>query len=135
MFLVDIEAGRIIEDDEIKDSLADAAPYGQWLRDGMIKLSDLPSREHIVYPHKFSDSSPKGVLVTPKKKSKSSSLRWRKTAQKHWVPWEQTLQSQRFRKSRAYFLITSLNFFASDQPTARCNSRGIGNQLWGFTWT
>jgi len=52
MFLVDIEAGRIIEDDEIKDSLADAAPYGQWLRDGMIKLSDLPSREHIVYPHK-----------------------------------------------------------------------------------
>ncbi|MSW04269.1 MAG: glutamate synthase subunit alpha, partial [Actinobacteria bacterium] len=52
MFLVDIEAGRIIEDDEIKDSLADAAPYGTWLKDGMIKLSDLPSREHIVYPHK-----------------------------------------------------------------------------------
>jgi glutamate synthase (NADPH/NADH) large chain len=26
MFLVDIQAGRIIEDDEIKDSLADAAP-------------------------------------------------------------------------------------------------------------
>ncbi len=52
MFLVDIEAGRIIEDDEIKDSLADSAPYGKWLADGMIKLSDLPSREHIIYPHK-----------------------------------------------------------------------------------
>ena len=52
MFLVDIEAGRIIEDDEIKDSLADAAPYGSWLADGMIRLSDLPAREHIVYPHK-----------------------------------------------------------------------------------
>lgn len=52
MFLVDIESGRIIEDDEIKDSLAKAAPYGQWLKDGMVKLSDLPSREHIVYPHK-----------------------------------------------------------------------------------
>ena len=51
MFLVDIEAGRIIEDEEIKDSLAQAAPYGDWLRDGMVKLSDLPSREHIVYPH------------------------------------------------------------------------------------
>ena len=52
MFLVDIEAGRIIEDDEIKDSLAEAAPYGSWLADGMIRLSDLPAREHIVYPHK-----------------------------------------------------------------------------------
>jgi glutamate synthase (NADPH/NADH) large chain len=48
MFLVDIEAGRIIEDDEIKDSLADSAPYGHWLQAGMMKLSDLPSREHIV---------------------------------------------------------------------------------------
>ena len=52
MFLVDIESGRIIEDDEIKDSLADAAPYGQWLADGMVKLSELPAREHIIYPHK-----------------------------------------------------------------------------------
>jgi glutamate synthase (NADPH/NADH) large chain len=52
MFLVDIESGRIIEDGEIKDSLADAAPYGQWLRDGMVKLSELPPREHIIYPHK-----------------------------------------------------------------------------------
>ena len=51
MFLVDIEAGRLIEDDEIKDGLADSAPYGQWLESGMMKLSDLPSREHIVYPH------------------------------------------------------------------------------------
>ena len=51
MFLVDIEAGRIIEDDEIKDQLADAAPYGQWLRDGIVKLNDLPAREHIIYPH------------------------------------------------------------------------------------
>ena len=51
MFLVDIEAGRIIEDDEIKDQLADAAPYGKWLHDGIVKLNDLPAREHIIYPH------------------------------------------------------------------------------------
>ena len=51
MFLVDIEAGRIIEDDEIKDDLANAAPYRDWIDAGMVKLSDLPSREHIVYPH------------------------------------------------------------------------------------
>ncbi|MDA2962267.1 MAG: glutamate synthase large subunit [Actinomycetota bacterium] len=51
MFLVDIQAGRIIEDEEIKNSLAQAAPYGDWLHAGMVKLSDLPAREHIVYPH------------------------------------------------------------------------------------
>ncbi|MFM8366821.1 MAG: glutamate synthase central domain-containing protein, partial [Candidatus Nanopelagicaceae bacterium] len=51
MFLVDIEAGRIIEDDEIKDSLANAQPYGKWLSEGMIRLKDLPDREHIIYPH------------------------------------------------------------------------------------
>ena len=51
MFLVDIEAGRIIEDEEIKDQLANSAPYGEWLHAGMVKLVDLPAREHIVYPH------------------------------------------------------------------------------------
>ena len=51
MFLVDIDAGRIIEDDEIKGTLAASAPYGDWLHGGLVRLSDLPSREHIVYPH------------------------------------------------------------------------------------
>jgi glutamate synthase (NADPH/NADH) large chain len=51
MFLVDIEAGRIIEDDEIKQTLATSAPYADWLHAGLVRLSDLPAREHIVYPH------------------------------------------------------------------------------------
>ena len=51
MFLVDIAEGRIIEDDEIKDSLAISAPYGEWLAEGVVRLADLPSREHIIYPH------------------------------------------------------------------------------------
>ncbi|CAB4667201.1 MAG: glutamate synthase large subunit [Actinobacteria bacterium] len=51
MFLVDIEAGRIIEDEEIKNELTNSAPYSEWLHAGKVKLSDLPAREHIVYPH------------------------------------------------------------------------------------
>ena len=51
MFLVDIAEGRIIEDDEIKSSLAGAEPYGEWLAEGVVQLADLPSREHIIYPH------------------------------------------------------------------------------------
>ena len=51
MFLVDIAEGRIIEDDEVKDDLAAQHPYGEWLAEGIIRLEDLPSREHIIYPH------------------------------------------------------------------------------------
>ena len=51
MFLVDTQSGRIIEDEEIKQSLANNAPYGEWLHAGIVRLSDLPAREHIIYPH------------------------------------------------------------------------------------
>ncbi|MFD7555345.1 glutamate synthase large subunit [Streptomyces sp. NPDC059533] len=51
MFLVDTAQKRIIEDDEIKDELAAAAPYADWLETGEIELSDLPEREHIVHTH------------------------------------------------------------------------------------
>lgn len=49
MFLVDTVAGRIIEDDEIKDELSSSAPWGEWLDQGRIHLRDLPEREHIVH--------------------------------------------------------------------------------------
>ncbi|MGN6126357.1 MAG: glutamate synthase large subunit [Humibacter sp.] len=49
MFLVDTVEGRLIEDDEIKASLASAEPYGEWLDAGRIHLKDLPEREHIVH--------------------------------------------------------------------------------------
>jgi glutamate synthase (NADPH/NADH) large chain len=51
MFLVDTEAGRIIEDDEIKASLAAELPYDDWLMAGLMKLEDLPEREHVIYTH------------------------------------------------------------------------------------
>ncbi|MGQ0623579.1 MAG: glutamate synthase large subunit [Sporichthyaceae bacterium] len=51
MFLVDTVAGRIVEDSEIKASLAAAAPYDEWLHAGLIRLEALPEREHIVYTH------------------------------------------------------------------------------------
>lgn len=50
MFLVDTVAGRIIEDDEIKDELSASKPWGEWLDAGRINLKDLPEREHIVHP-------------------------------------------------------------------------------------
>ena len=49
MFLVDTEHGRIVSDEEIKSSLAAAKPYAEWLHAGLIRMKDLPEREHIVH--------------------------------------------------------------------------------------
>jgi glutamate synthase (NADPH/NADH) large chain len=51
MFLVDTDNGRIIEDDEIKSSLAKEQPYKDWLHAGLVHLEELPEREHIVHTH------------------------------------------------------------------------------------
>jgi len=49
MFLVDTAEGRLIEDEEIKSSLAASKPWGDWLESGRINLKDLPEREHIMH--------------------------------------------------------------------------------------
>ena len=49
MFLADTVAGRLIEDDEIKAEIAALEPWGEWVAENRIKLSDLPEREHINY--------------------------------------------------------------------------------------
>jgi glutamate synthase (NADPH/NADH) large chain len=42
MFLIDLEQGRIIDDVEIKHSLASAKPYRQWIEKSRYLLGDLP---------------------------------------------------------------------------------------------
>ena len=51
MFLVDLAEHRIIEDDEIKATLAAERPYDDWLHAGLMRLTDLPEREHVVHTH------------------------------------------------------------------------------------
>src|SRR5215470_10658344 len=45
MFLVDLEKGRIIDDKELKDTLASAKPYAEWIERIRVKLDDLPAPE------------------------------------------------------------------------------------------
>ena len=45
MFLIDTAEGRIVRDDEIKDRLAAARPYGRWLDQNLVHLEDLPRRD------------------------------------------------------------------------------------------
>ncbi|MCR4298775.1 MAG: glutamate synthase large subunit [Gallionella sp.] len=42
MFLIDMQAGRIVEDEELKSQLAMAKPYRQWIEQSRYFLGDLP---------------------------------------------------------------------------------------------
>ncbi len=44
IFLADTAAGRIIEDEEVKATLAAEHPYAEWLHAGMVHLRNLPER-------------------------------------------------------------------------------------------
>ncbi|HEX7824194.1 MAG TPA: glutamate synthase central domain-containing protein, partial [Mycobacterium sp.] len=51
MFLIDTAAGRIVSDDEIKDELAQAEPYDEWLHSGLLDLKTLPDRVRVQPNH------------------------------------------------------------------------------------
>jgi len=44
MFLIDLEQGRMIDDEEVKSSLANSKPYKQWIENLRIKLDEVPPR-------------------------------------------------------------------------------------------
>ena len=46
MFLIDMDQGRIIDDTELKKSIAQEQPYGMWLKESMINSNSLPLPQH-----------------------------------------------------------------------------------------
>lgn len=42
MFIVDLEQGRIISDDELKKKICTQKPYGKWVKENKVRLQDLP---------------------------------------------------------------------------------------------
>ncbi len=59
MLLIDMEQGRIIEDEEIKAELAAAEPYEEWLQQAQYKLKDL---EAIEAPASIHGNDPAALL-------------------------------------------------------------------------
>lgn len=45
MFLVNMDEGRIVNDEEIKEQIASKYPYRKWLNDNLVYLKDIPYRE------------------------------------------------------------------------------------------
>ena len=47
MFILDLQKGRIIEDEEIKKEIVTRKPYRKWINENMIKMNHLPSPDSI----------------------------------------------------------------------------------------
>src|SRR3954447_9326777 len=45
LFLVDLEQGRIVEDEEVKKAVATQQPYGDWYEENVVRFDDLPRRD------------------------------------------------------------------------------------------
>src|SRR5256886_957555 len=57
MLLIDLEEGRIIDDEEIKRTLAAEHPYEAWLKETQYKLEDLPEAPEAAIPAVSNDPS------------------------------------------------------------------------------
>jgi glutamate synthase (NADPH) large chain len=57
MFLIDLDAGRIIDDKELKDTFANAKPYKQWIDSVRIKLDELKVKQKSVKKQRPTRSS------------------------------------------------------------------------------
>jgi len=53
MFLVNMEEGRIVNDEEIKESIAKKHPYQKWLKDNLVHLKDIPYNDCPVFFGEF----------------------------------------------------------------------------------
>ena len=107
MFLVDLEKGRIIDDKELKDTLASAKPYAEWIERIRIKLDDLPAPAR---------NAPGGgplldlqqAFGYTRKTSSSSWRPWALTAKSPSARWATTRRSQCCRtRTRRFITISS----------------------------
>lgn len=57
IFVADLEQGRIISDEEVKDGIANAQPYEQWVEDNLLSLKKLPDADNV-----HSQPSPERLL-------------------------------------------------------------------------
>ncbi|MEJ7806408.1 MAG: glutamate synthase central domain-containing protein, partial [Telluria sp.] len=58
MFLIDLEAGRIIDDKELKDTYSNAKPYKAWINSVRIKLNEIKLSESQLLHNRAKDTPP-----------------------------------------------------------------------------
>jgi glutamate synthase (NADPH) large chain len=65
MFLIDLEAGRIIDDKELKDTYSNAKPYKAWINSVRIKLNEIKLAESQLAHNRAKDTPAQGEKAVP----------------------------------------------------------------------
>jgi glutamate synthase (NADPH/NADH) large chain len=65
MFLIDLEAGRIIDDKELKDTYSNAKPYKAWINSVRIKLNEIKLAESQLAHNRAKDVPAQGEKALP----------------------------------------------------------------------
>ncbi|MET3130355.1 glutamate synthase (NADPH/NADH) large chain [Oxalobacteraceae bacterium GrIS 1.11] len=65
MFLIDLEAGRIIDDKELKDMYSNAKPYKAWINSVRIKLNEIKLSESQLAPNRVKYAHAPGEKALP----------------------------------------------------------------------
>jgi len=60
IFLIDMKEGRIIDDEEVKKTVATQAPYGEWLKNNLLKA------ENLAAPGSIPEDHPESLLTRQK---------------------------------------------------------------------
>jgi glutamate synthase (NADPH/NADH) large chain len=64
MFLIDLEAGRIIDDKELKDTYSNAKPYKAWIKSVRIKLGEIKLSESQLAPNRAKDAQGEKLVAS-----------------------------------------------------------------------
>src|SRR5437868_13241600 len=54
IFMVDTAQGRIVDDEEIKRTIAEERPYADWLKANLVDIDELPAAPHLPPPSHWS---------------------------------------------------------------------------------
>ncbi len=93
MLLIDLEQGRMIEDDELKANIVNTKPYKQWIENLRIKLDQVEVPARLRGPRRLPSCpcwSASRPSASPRKTSSSCWHPWPRMARKAWAPWATT---------------------------------------------
>ncbi len=124
LFLVDLERGRIVEDEEVKREVSTKHPYGEWYARNAVPFGDLPPSEQVTLSNQPLDVRQRAfgytqedlrVLLAP------MAARWRRADR---LDGQRPLAGCPIRPGAAAVLLLQAALRAGHQPADRPDPRG-----------
>ncbi len=127
MFLIDLEAGRIIDDKELKDTYANAKPYKQWINSVRIKLGSLDAEPPETPDHGLAAGPPAGVWLYARRPEIPDGAHGRRRRRSHWFDGQRLAAGRDVEQAQAAVQLLQATVCASDQSADRSDPRSDGD--------